>query len=84
MSEARRSAAAAFFVAPFFFAAPVLALFAAGTLFANMAQAQTKSVPITIRDFNASHADFEDAGKICKVDGGGVKDMVELTLDAEH
>ncbi|GEM_PF-7100671 len=78
MSEARRSATA------MMSATPILALIAAGALFAPMAHAQTKSVPVTIRDFNASHADFEDAGKICKVDGGGVKGMVEETLDANH
>lgn len=50
-----------------------------------LVQAQSKSIPITIRDFNASHADFQDAKQnTCNVDGVGTKGMVEETLDAAH
>ncbi|MDB5104402.1 MAG: nlpC [Fibrobacteres bacterium] len=53
-------------------------------LTATWSSAQTKSIPITIRDFNASHADFEDTKGTCSVDGNGVKGMVQDTLDATH
>ncbi|MDQ3001014.1 MAG: fibro-slime domain-containing protein, partial [Fibrobacterota bacterium] len=48
------------------------------------ARAQSKSVPITIRDFNASHSDFESVQSTCASDGNGLKGMVEDTLDANH
>ncbi|MDB5049060.1 MAG: fibro-slime family protein [Fibrobacteres bacterium] len=47
-------------------------------------RAQSKTIPITIRDFNASHADFEETKGTCGVDGNGVKGMVQDTLDAQH
>ena len=51
---------------------------------AGAAGAQNKSIPITIRDFNASHPDFESVNGTCAVDGGGVKGMVLDTLDSAH
>lgn len=52
--------------------------------FAAAAWGQSKAIPITIRDFNASHPDFQSVNGTCAVDGGGVKGMVEQTLDATH
>jgi fibro-slime domain-containing protein len=56
----------------------------AALLGARSASAQPKSVPITIRDFNASHADFESTRATCSVDGSGLKGLVQDTLDANH
>jgi fibro-slime domain-containing protein len=62
----------------------LFALSLAASLAAIEARAQAKTIPVTYRDFNASHADFEDTKGTCAVDGGGVKGMVLDTLDAEH
>ena len=51
---------------------------------AGGAMAQNKSIPITVRDFNASHPDFESVNGTCATDGGGVKGMVNDELDATH
>ncbi len=42
------------------------------------AQAQTKTIPVTIRDFSAAHADFESPQCF------GGKNMVQSTLDADR
>lgn len=60
-------------------------LFLVAVLCRPAVQAQSKTIPITIRDFNASHADFQEAKQItCDADGVGMKGMVDDTLDAAH
>lgn len=67
---------------PFSFSSPLSAILGAVAICATAAWCQPEPIPVTIRDFNSSHPDFEDVKGTCAVEGRGVKGMVQKTLDS--